>query len=54
MTFELGFKVLKDYIESKGYIVKSPRETKKQAFQMGVIEEGHAWIDALAKRNLST
>lgn len=53
MTFELAWKVLKDYLESQGFEVKSPRETIKQAFQIGVIEEGHVWIDALANRNLS-
>ena len=54
ITFELAWKVLKDYLESEGYIVKSPREAIKQAFQMGLIEDGHHWIDALAKRNLTT
>lgn len=54
MTFELAWKVLKDYLESEGYIVKSPRETVKQAFQIGLIENGHIWIDALANRNLTT
>lgn len=34
MTFELAWKVLKDYLESEGYIVKSPRETIKQDFKM--------------------
>lgn len=54
MTFELGCKVLKDYLESEGYMVKSPRETIKQAFQVGIIENGHIWIDALSNRNLTT
>lgn len=54
MTFELSWKVLKDYLESEGYTVKSPRETIKLAFQMGVIEDGHIWLDALSDRNLTT
>ncbi|XJZ27813.1 nucleotidyltransferase substrate binding protein [Bacillota bacterium Lsc_1132] len=54
ITFELAWKVLKDYLESQGYLVKSPRETIKQAFQIGLIEDGHSWIDALSKRNLTT
>ena len=44
MTFELAWKVLKDYLESEGYMVKSPRETVKQAFQIGLIDNGHVWI----------
>lgn len=54
MTFELALKVLKDYLESEGYMVKSPRETVKQAFQIGLIDNGHIWIDALSNRNLTT
>ena len=54
MTFELAWKVLKDYVESEGYMVKSPRETVKQAFQIGLIDNGHIWIDALSNRNLTT
>lgn len=53
MTFELAWKVLKDYLESDGYIVKSPRETIKQAFQNEIINDGHVWIDASAVRNLT-
>ena len=54
MTFELAWKVLKDYLESEGYMVKSPRETVKQAFQIGLIDNGHICIDALSNRNLTT
>lgn len=54
MTFELAWKVLKDYLEAQGYMVKSPRETIKQAYQIGLIEDGHHWIDALSKRNLTS
>lgn len=54
MTFELAWKVLKDYLEAEGYQVKSPRETVKQVFQIGLIDNGHVWIDALADRNLTT
>lgn len=54
MTFELGWKVLKDYSESEGFVVKSPRETIKLSFQNGIIEDGHIWIDALTNRNLTT
>jgi nucleotidyltransferase substrate binding protein (TIGR01987 family) len=54
MTFELAWKVLKDYLEAQGYLVKSPRETIKQAYQIEIINDGHVWLDALAKRNLTT
>lgn len=51
MTFELSWKVLKDYLENEGFIVKSPRQTIKQAFQSGLIDDGHTWMQALEKRN---
>lgn len=54
MTLELSWKVLKDYLEAEGYTVKGPRDTLKQAFQSGLIEQGHIWMDALSDRNLTT
>lgn len=54
VTFELGWKVLKDYLESQGFIVKSPREAIKQAYQIELINDGHIWLEALGKRNLTT
>ena len=54
MSFELAWKVLKDYLEAQEYLVKSPRETVKQAFQIGLIDNGHVWMDALSNRNLTT
>jgi nucleotidyltransferase substrate binding protein (TIGR01987 family) len=52
MTLELAWKTLKDYLESQEIPVQSPRETIQAAFQNEMIENGHAWIDALQKRNL--
>jgi nucleotidyltransferase substrate binding protein (TIGR01987 family) len=54
MTFELSWKVLKDYLEAQGYVVKSPRDSIKQAYQIDLIDDGHIWLEALSKRNLTT
>jgi nucleotidyltransferase substrate binding protein (TIGR01987 family) len=51
-TFELGWKTLKDYLESKDVLVKFPREVIKTAFQHEIITNGEVWIDMLEKRNL--
>ena len=51
-TFELAWKTMKDYLEEEGFEVKSPRSTIQMAFQSELITDGHAWIDALEKRNL--
>lgn len=53
MSFELSWKVLKDYLEAEGFVVKSPRESIKQAFQIELIVDGHLWLEALSKRNLT-
>lgn len=54
VTFELAWKTLKDYLESQGYDVKTPRETLKQAFEIDLIQNGQSWLEALDDRNLTT
>lgn len=54
MAFELAWKLMKDYLEEKGFTLDSPRESIKQAFQSGMIEDGQDWMDALTDRNLTT
>lgn len=51
-TFELALKTLKDYLESKGFLLRSPRETIRQGFQSGFIANAEDWLQALADRNL--
>lgn len=51
MTFELGWKLLKDFLEVQGIPVKSPRETLKTGFNLGYLHDGHTWIDMLDARN---
>lgn len=54
ITFELGWKVLKDFQEAEGYTITSPRSAIKQAFQNGLVSQGHHWMQALNDRNLTT
>lgn len=53
MSFELGWKVLKDYLETEGFKIVSPRDAIKQAFQSGLLDDGHVWLEALTDRNLT-
>lgn len=53
MSFKLAWKVLKDYLEEEGFTIHSPRDTIKQAFQAGLLDNGHIWIEALQDRNLT-
>lgn len=54
MAFELSWKLLKDYQEAEGYVIKSPRDAIKQAYQANIISAGHDWLKALQDRNLTT
>ena len=54
ITFELAWKTLKDYLEKEGFQVQSPRETIKQAYQAGFIQDADIWLEALESRNLTT
>lgn len=54
LAFELAWKVMKDYEEAEGIAVKTPREAIKQGFQIGLISQGHGWMNALQDRNLTT
>ncbi|TVP66608.1 MAG: nucleotidyltransferase [Leptolyngbya sp. LCM1.Bin17] len=52
LAFELAWKLLKDYQELEGFLVKTPRETIKQAYQAELITRGHDWMKALQDRSL--
>src|ERR1035437_2882683 len=55
MSFELAWNTLKDYLEEEGFIdLKSPRSTIKKAFEIGFIDNGHAWLQLLEDRNLTS
>jgi nucleotidyltransferase substrate binding protein (TIGR01987 family) len=54
MTFELAWKLLRDYLHEQGFSINSPREAIKQAYQSEIIEDGQEWIDSLEDRNLTT
>lgn len=53
MTFELSWKLLKDYELTEGVDARSPREVLKQAYQLKLITDGHGWLDILKDRNLT-
>lgn len=54
VSFELSWKLMKDYLEYQGYEVSSPRESIKRSFGINLIENGTLWLDALMDRNLTT
>ena len=52
-TFELAWKTMKDYLEYQGIVEKigSPREVIKEAFSVGLIDNGEIWIQMMLSRN---
>jgi len=54
VCFELSWKTMKDYLESEGFLVKSPKQAIKQAFQIEIIEDGELRLSALEDRNLTS
>ncbi len=54
MTFELSWKMLKDYLEAQGFEeVVSPRNAIKKAFETSLVQDGHSWMQMLENRNLT-
>lgn len=54
MSFELAWNTVKDYLQEQGFVdIKSPRGALKKAFEIGLIENGHDWMDLLLDRNLT-
>lgn len=55
ISFELSWNVMKEYLEAQGFIdLRSPRDTIKKAFEVGLITDGHTWIKTLENRNLTS
>lgn len=52
-SWELAWKVLKDYLQASGVAFKTitPASVIKAAFQAGLIDNGEDWMDALDARN---
>ncbi|MCL4521355.1 MAG: nucleotidyltransferase substrate binding protein [Firmicutes bacterium] len=54
-THELAWKVLKDFLESRGgQNLYGPRDVTRLAFQMGLIMDGDTWMAMIESRNLTS
>lgn len=53
--YEICWKLIKYYLENEGIQeAKSPKSTFREAFKIGIIEDGEVWIDMLNDRNLTS
>ncbi len=55
LTHELAWNVLKDYFEYQSNSgITGSRDATRQAFQMGLIENGEGWMEMIKSRNQSS
>jgi nucleotidyltransferase substrate binding protein (TIGR01987 family) len=54
-TFELAWNVMKDFFASRGETqIYGSRDAIRQAFRLGLIDNGDLWMDMLHDRNRSS
>ena len=54
-THELAWKTLKDFLEHRGTeALYGSKDVTRQAFRLGLIEDGDIWMDMIRDRNLTS
>lgn len=51
IVYELGWKVLKDYLSQNGIEVFTPKEVIKESFNINILPTAQVWIDMIKDRN---
>ena len=51
-THELAWNTLKDFLQSRGNpTIYGSRDATREAFRLGLLEEGETWMDMIQSRN---
>ncbi len=54
-THELAWNLLKDYLEFQGHVgLIGSRDTTREAFKRGLIDDGETWMEMIKSRNLTS
>ena len=54
-THELAWKVLKDFLQSRGNIeIFGSKDATREAFSTGLIDDGETWMSMIKSRNLTS
>lgn len=53
-TFELLWKTLKIFLQEKGILAKTPKDTLKESFKLGWIKDEEKFLNMLQDRNLTS
>lgn len=51
LSFELSWKIIKEYLTNIGLICKNPRECFKMAYQNGLLDDEQKWFEMIGTRN---
>ncbi|MBS7349314.1 MAG: nucleotidyltransferase substrate binding protein [Comamonas sp.] len=55
LVFELAWKVMKDYFLYQGNPeITGSRDAIRQAFQVGIVQDGEGWMEMIKSRNQSS
>lgn len=54
IVYELGWKVIKDYLKTKDIETFTPRDTIKEAFSSNILPTAQIWIDMAKDRNANS
>lgn len=50
--YELAWKTLQDIIDERGFVgIAGPRPVLQKAFELGIISNGHQWMEMVKSRN---
>lgn len=54
-THELAWKTLKDFLIQRGHTeIYGSRDATREAFSLGLLEEGEVWMEMIKSRNLTS
>ncbi|MCB0392493.1 MAG: nucleotidyltransferase substrate binding protein [Bdellovibrionales bacterium] len=54
-THELSWNTIRDYFIDQGnFSITGSKDAAREAFKLGIIEDGEAWMDMIKSRNLSS
>ncbi len=54
-THELAWNLLKDYLDYQGHQnIKGSRDSIREAFRMGLIDNGELWMETIQARNITS
>lgn len=56
IVIELSWKVIKDFLQSDGFIIASPKEAIRVAFSSNILDNSSAnkWLESLNVRNITS